>query len=348
MTWMSSIPAGGGGIVSRPASCAFGRAVNDPVVSIIMPAYNAAAFLPDTVRSVLAQTFDRFELIIADDGSTDRTLEVARTWEKLDPRVRVFTGPNRGTAAARNAAMGQARGSFFALLDSDDLWDPQFLAIQLAVFERFPEAAIVTGNARSLGGPLDGVPLKRVEGACRRLSLLEMIENENAVCIMSVIRRSVVEQIGGFAEDMRYSEDYEFWVRAAHAGAVFVTNPAPLAFYRRHAASKSADDIAAIGGVIRFLHRARLICHDRPAECAAIDRQLARFEREQLLASAKAHLLRGEFDAATTNLEKLSVLADDLRSGLVARISRHVPHALLWAYRAKSALRSLRHTPLRG
>src|SRR5687767_14224700 len=97
------------------------RMSNDtPLVSIIMPAYNSAAFISDAIESALAQTVTDFELLIADDGSTDETLEVARRWARVDSRVRVSTAPNGGTASARNRAMSKAHGAYFALLDSDD------------------------------------------------------------------------------------------------------------------------------------------------------------------------------------------------------------------------------------
>src|SRR5690348_2692468 len=97
-----------------------------PAVSIITPAYNASASLAETVESVLAQTFKNFELLIVDDGSTDRTLELARQLERGDDRIRLLSRTNAGSAAARNAAMRHARGGFFAFLDSDDVWKPGF------------------------------------------------------------------------------------------------------------------------------------------------------------------------------------------------------------------------------
>jgi glycosyltransferase involved in cell wall biosynthesis len=164
---------------------------DQPTVTIITPAYNVARFLSQTIESALAQTFGDFELLISDDGSTDETLEVARGWERVDPRIRVIVAPNGGSATARNRAMKEARGSYFALLDSDDLWQPGFLAAQLAIFHQNPDADVVTANAYNMGGSSDGRPLKPVGVPCRKLTLLEIVENEDAICIMSVFRRAV-------------------------------------------------------------------------------------------------------------------------------------------------------------
>ena len=318
-----------------------------PLVSIITPAYNAERLLSDTIQSALAQTFTDFELLIADDGSTDCTLDVARRWAQLDSRVKALTGPNGGTSSARNLAMHQARGSYFALLDSDDLWQPGYLDAQLAVFRDHPEADVVTGNAYNFGGPYNGRPMKPIGPACQRLSLLDIIEDEGAVCIMSVFRRSVFNGIGAFNTKLRQCEDYEYWVRAVHAGFVLLANPAPLAYYRRHAESISANQIDHYHWVVIMYQSLRSLCHDRPIELAAIERQVARFERERLFITAKTHLVRGEFEAAAAHFTRLAAVTNDFASAVMAGVSRHLPQALLWAYRAKSACRTLRRAPVR-
>jgi teichuronic acid biosynthesis glycosyltransferase TuaG len=318
-----------------------------PLVSIITPAHNSERFVSDAIKSALAQTVTDFELLIADDGSTDHTLEVARRWAEVDSRVRVLAGPHGGASSARNRAMQQARGSYFALLDSDDLWQPGFLAAQLAVFRDHPEADVVTGNAYNLWGPLHGRPLKPIGSACHRLSLLDILENEDAVCIMSVFRRRVFDGIGAFTPGLQQCEDYEYWVRAARAGFVLVANTAPLAHYRRHAQSTTANEMAHYEWVIRTYQSLRTLFHDSPLEQAAIDRQLARFEREQLFTAAKTYLVRREFEAAAAHFARLSAVSNDLASAIMAYVSRHLPRALLWAYRAKSACRMGRRALLR-
>ena len=312
----------------------------EPLVSIITPAFNSRRYLAEAVASVLTQTFADFELLIVDDGSDDTTLELARSFEQADPRVHVFTQKNRGTSAARNLAMRHGRGVYFALLDSDDVWQPTFLETELALFKQYPDADIVMGNALNVGGDFDGRPLLPIDSHHRWLSLLDVIEREDSVSIMSVFRRAVPGRIGGFDESYRFNEDYEFWIRAAHAGFRFLVNPMPLAYYRRSAASKSAEDTSIIGGILRVFEQARVLCHDRPDVVAAIDRQIRRFEAQRRLARAKASLQRREFDAAAREFEAWSMLQDSFSADLMARISRRVPQALLWAYRARTAFRA--------
>src|SRR3954469_6321260 len=168
-----------------------------PLVSIITPAYNSAAFIAETIYGALAQTVTDFELIVVDDGSTDGTVEAVYAAANGDPRVSVVRAENGGQAAARNCALAIAGGQFIALLDSDDVWMPHYLASQLALLERFPHTAIVTANAINRGGPLDGRPLWPSTLGQRELTLLDLIREENAVCIMTVFRRAVFDRIGG-------------------------------------------------------------------------------------------------------------------------------------------------------
>jgi Glycosyltransferase like family 2 len=232
--------------------------------------------------------------------------------------------------------MAKARGLYFALLDSDDLWDPTFLAAQIALLEQ-STVDVVTSNAYNLGGALDGVPLAPVTESCHRISFLRMLEHEDAVCIHSVFRRAVYDAIGGFDEQLRRSEDYDFWLRAARAGFSFLHSPAPLAYYRRRVDSASADQAAMLEAVATVLRRAREACLDSPPALAIIDRQVRRFEAGRFLAQAKFHLLRGEYRAAADEFEALAEANPTLVNRTVARASRYLPGPLLWAYRTKSA-----------
>jgi glycosyltransferase involved in cell wall biosynthesis len=305
------------------------------LVSIITPAYNTAEFLSQTVSSVLRQTYQNFELLIVNDGSTDRTLELACQWARADGRIHVISRAHGGPSAARNAAIREGRGEYFALLDSDDVWHPTFLEAQMQVFQAYPQADVVTGNAFNLGGDADGRPVNTANAACREITLIDILERENSVFIMSVFRRTVIAAIGSFDEALPLNEDYDFWIRAAHAGCRFVQNPVPLGQYRRRSDSISANELNMLTGIIRVFRSAGSLCADRPREMAAIRRQLVRFEEERLLASAKTNLVSRQFAAAADDFKSLFDARRDFSSAAIARISRWVPAMLLWAYRVK-------------
>ena len=133
-----------------------------PRVTVVMPAFNVAPYLREAVDSVLAQTCGDWELLIVNDGSTDETPAIAHDYARRDPRIRVIDQQNCGLACARNTALRAGQGEFFALLDSDDLWEPGFLQSQLEVFAQHPETGLVSGSARLLGGPQNGQPARPI------------------------------------------------------------------------------------------------------------------------------------------------------------------------------------------
>jgi len=311
-----------------------------PVVSVITPAYNAACFLPEAVRSVLNQTFPDFELVIVDDGSTDDTLAVAHRLAAGDRRVRVVSTPNAGPAAARNIALRAARGAFIALLDSDDVLRPEYLERQLPIFVGHPDAAVVTANALNRGGGrlFDGTPFWQQITGLQRLTLRYLIEHEDAVCILSMFRREVYERIGGFDADFTGNEDYEFWLRAALAGFVIVRNFEPLGVYRRRDDSLSSNEPRMIRGVLKVLRRIEPGLEQHPAERDALRQQLERFARELTRAELRALLQRGDAAAAAGALRTLATERGSWMLAACARLSSYWPQPLLWAYRLRRGL----------
>jgi hypothetical protein len=310
-------------------------------VTIITPAYNAQRSLAATLDSALQQTVTDFELIVVDDGSTDGTAAIAASYAARDPRIRLIRQANGGSAAARNTAIRAARGEFFALLDSDDLWMPDFLASQLAILAEYPDIDIVSANALNLGGELDGTPLKPVSDGWSPVSLLDLIEVEDSVCIMTVFRRRVVERTGEFNPSVPDNEDYELWLRAACAGCTIVFNARPSGYYRRHSDSKSANEARMLDGIIIVLGSIRALCANRPKEVAAINRQIARFERRRLLVAGRMALCCGDFAEAANMFGRLDGPDAGPRDRAIARIGRRMPRLMLWGYFARRAWRTL-------
>ena len=184
-----------------------------PTVSIIMPAYNAASFIDQTIESVLQQTFIDFELLIVDDGSTDRTLAIANEYAQSDHRIQVLSQPNQGVSATRNHGVQLAKGNLIAFLDADDLWFSDKLAAHIKHFETNPNLAVSFARVEFM--TLEGEPTGQISTS-RLINLKPedfLYENPTTTMSNPIARAEVFSQVGGFAEDMSYSEDLEWLFR---------------------------------------------------------------------------------------------------------------------------------------
>jgi hypothetical protein len=314
-----------------------------PAVSIITPAYNAEAYLAETIRSALTQTFRDFEMVIVDDGSTDTTAEIATRFVRSDSRIRLIRQAHAGVSNARNTGVMSATAPVLALLDSDDLWFPTYLERQLRILQSGPKADVVSANALNLGGPFDGRPLRRVLPGVHPVTLRSLIEVEDSVCILSIFRREVCDRIGLFDTTLTSSEDYDFWLRAALAGFVIVFNSFPLGLYRRHNQSASADYGRMLASIVTVLRKTkRALPAGTTAEAEAIDRQLERFEWATVASAAKVALYRREFGAAAAGFAKLANREGTLRLRVAALAARYAPSLLLFAHQTVTSMRERR------
>lgn len=306
-----------------------------PVVSIIMPAYNVEPYVGDSIRSALAQTYGDFELIVVDDGSKDGTAGIVKGLAQQDGRVHLVQQANRGLAGARNSALRASRGEFFALLDSDDLWEPEFLAEQLAVMDTRPDVDIVTGNGWYLGGVRHGQLARPYPDTRPDPVLASIIGDEWSVFIMSVVRRRVYTTIGPFDEAMRSNEDYDFWLRAALADCHFVRNDRPLGHYRVRTDSLSASNVRMLRGILQVYAKLRPEIAQHPREMVILQQQISRFEAELLAAEARLALEIADFEAARDYLGALHARRGGAALGLAHFLARWAPNMLKRVVRLK-------------
>lgn len=310
-----------------------------PTVSVIVPAFNVEQYLADAVRSAVRQTYTDLEVVITDDGSTDATWAIARDLAWRHPgKVLATRTENGGPSKARNAAIAIARGQFFALLDSDDIWEPEFLARQMAVFAKHPEADLVSGNGRFLGGARHGLTVRPCPDARPPITLETIITDEEAVFVMTVFRRSVHEKVGGFDESLRGNEDFDYWMRAALAGFRFVRNDEPLAWYRRRDDSLSADGVKMLRGALHVCRKLRPAFAGRP-ELTLLDAQIAYYEAEYEAARARAALASGDLETASDAVVALHGRRPSLKTAAAAMLARHARPVLGALYQLKRACR---------
>lgn len=224
-----------------------------PTVSVIIPAYNAEPFIAETVTSALNQTFTDLEVIVVDDGSTDRT---AAALAEFGDRVHVHHQANAGVAQARNAGVDLATGSWIAFLDADDLWLPEKLERQLAA----SDAPLRYTDRFNIGARGD-LPVVQSEVTPMREGdvFLPLLLEGNFITNSSVLmRRELFHELGGFASGVSPAEDWDLWLRAAERHRVGLC-PDQLVRYRFHAdgASRNHEKMGRVR--TRVISRALLL-----------------------------------------------------------------------------------------
>ncbi len=234
----------------------------NPLVSVVIPAYNSERYLGEAIESVLAQTYAPVETIVVDDGSSDDTAAVARSF----PEVELIAQENAGPAAARNRGFAASRGELLAFHDSDDLMTPDKLAVQVREMLADPAIGCVLAEQELLveaGAELpfwaEGTKVPTVMPARPE----ELADEPDVHTMTMVVRREVFERVGGFDEEMRTAEDFDWLLRAAEDGVEFARLPRVLLKRRVHPTSLTQD--AAAGRAGHFLalkkrierHRAR-------------------------------------------------------------------------------------------
>lgn len=187
-----------------------------PKVSIILPAYNHAHFLPESIGSALGQTYPDFELILVDDGSTDQTRELVAGY--LDPRIRYHYQDNRGLAAARNTGLRLARGEFIAFLDADDLFMPTKLEQQIRFFETHKAAGLSAGGWKYIDAAGEWIGEYWPWPDPPDLTTGDWLGNCFVNPVSVLVRREWIERVGGFDESLKQVEDWDLWLRLAYAG----------------------------------------------------------------------------------------------------------------------------------
>ncbi len=271
-----------------------------------MPAHNAAAHLAETLDSVLAQTFEDYEVVLADDASTDDTAAIAA---RYGDRVRyVRSAQNTGPAGARNLAIAHATGELLALLDADDLWLPAYLAEQVALYDREERARPGVGIVACDAWMLDGAVRRaqtwaQTTGANPRPRLTDMLRR-NSIFVSALTPRRLVLELGGFATECWGSEDHDLWLRILERGRRAVVNPRPLAVYRVAAGSVS-DNVLGMARTTQVTYERALARGD----LNRLQRVMARRYRRLQIAVEQVERWRGAPRAARPAPRELAGLA---------------------------------------
>jgi glycosyltransferase involved in cell wall biosynthesis len=187
-----------------------------PAISIIIPAYNVEPVIAETLASVQQQTFRDFEAIVVDDGSEDRTSEIVRQFVEKDARFILLRQENAGVSAARNAALKRARGELIAFLDADDIWFPEKLTCQIAMFRQDPRVNFTFTNFVFGNGQQNWGPFYRKRKPLPEGNPLRQLISANLFATPTVVtRRAGIVAAGGFDSNLALAEDWDMWLRMA-------------------------------------------------------------------------------------------------------------------------------------
>ncbi len=209
-----------------------------PLVSVVIAAFNAARFLPGAVRSALGQTLADLEVVVVDDGSTDRTADSITPFLGLDARLSLFRQPNRGQACAKNEGIRRSKGQYVAFLDADDQWEQRKLEAQVPRFDD-PRVGVVYTDAAYIDE--NGVLFSRPRSRYYSGDVTRELFVDNFVNFPSaVVRRSCLEAVGAFDETLPMGIDWDLWLRLS-VDWRFDFVDEPLLFYRSWAGQMSKN-----------------------------------------------------------------------------------------------------------
>jgi teichuronic acid biosynthesis glycosyltransferase TuaG len=216
------------------------------LVSVIMPAYNAEAYVAEAIDSVIDQTYTDWELVVVDDGSKDGTAAIVKGFCARDSRVNYIFRQNGGQAAARNTGIRASRGDLVAFLDSDDLWVREKLELQTEALEKIG-ADVVSSNGfvfRDGDRATEAYELATVAGKTSGAEMFKLLYEFNRIQIQSVLVWSY-----------QNCEDYDLWLSLARSGAVFYGMEEKLIMYRRHSAASTFEESNVLRPMIAVMKK---------------------------------------------------------------------------------------------
>jgi glycosyltransferase involved in cell wall biosynthesis len=306
-----------------------------PRVSIVIPCYNAAPFIADTLDSVFAQTCTDFEVLVVNDGSPD-TSEFEQAIAPYRARLVYLSQANTGPSGARNRAIRQARGEFVAFLDSDDQWLPAFLTDQLRVFDADPGLDLLYSDGEIFGdSPLAGRTLMSASPSVGPVTFESLVREECTVLTSTTIaRRQALLDAGLFDERFLRSEDFHLWLKMLLDGARVAYTERVLVRHRRREGSLAHNTVAMLRAFVEVTRDLAPRLTD--AQRSLVERQAVRKEVEIAVIEAKAAFMAGQYPEAVAALDRASALEShrprQLRLRAIRAAMRVAPRLLRRAY----------------
>ncbi|WP_340314301.1 glycosyltransferase family A protein [Rhizorhabdus argentea] len=301
-------------------------------MTVVIPAYGVGPMLGDALDSVIAQDRADWQAIVVDDGDVRVAEHIARYL--ADPRIRFLQTENGGLPTARNRAIAAADTPYVALLDGDDVLEPDFVSSMIAAIEVSPRIGFATGDAVFFGADRAG---ERFSAYCPQIApatLERVIRREFNVFGLTAMRREAILGIGGFDAGLKSSEDLDAWIRLLAAGWDLAHVPRPLARYRRRAGQMSGNTTVMLRTAHAVMDKARKHLAGRP-EAAAADEMCARIEKDMAIEDAFQRVAAGKVRAGVADLIRLGVGTRSPRWRKALWLMRMAPFLAPWLMRLR-------------
>lgn len=280
------------------------QVVKTPKVSVIIPAYDIAPFVKETLDSVFAQTYNNFEVILVNDGSED-TKDLETALESYFDRIVYAEQENLGASRARNTAICLSKGEYLAFLDGDDIWLPDFLLSQVEALEK-NNLDMVYCDAELFGEPLfEGEKYTKTSPSIGEVTTETLISAEcNVITSGTVLKKEWVERFNMFDTELSRMQDFDLWYRLAKNGACIAYQTDVLVRYRVRLNSLSGTNVERSFRNIRALNVIREKYGLSESEKSVWNKQMLVYEAEYELEQGKFSLTRGEFADAQAHIAK--------------------------------------------
>lgn len=307
------------------------------LVSVIIPAYNAAPYIKETLDSVFAQTYRSFEVIVVNDGSPD-TDKLEAVLAPYRDRIVYLKQENRGLSGARNTGLRAATGNLVALLDADDIWLPDYLEEQTKFLREHPEFDLVYCNARFFGESVyDGKEYMEVCPSTGDASSAAIISRRCHVFVSVTARAEVLKRFG-FDESLRSCEDFDCWLRLTSAGHRIGYHRRILVRYRKHAASLSANPTQMADYNIRVLTNALALWPQDSEETRLLLEARASKTAERETIRGKLALQNRDIPAAITHFQAANSYYKSAKISAVVSLLRLAPALVLATVRLRGLI----------
>jgi glycosyltransferase involved in cell wall biosynthesis len=267
------------------------------------------------------------------DGSPD-TPELELALASLADRIVYLKTDNNGIAGARNNGIRASKGEIIALLDSDDIWEPNYLEVQVHKLDEDPSADIVYCRYLIFG---DGPGSGTISGASRgEVTFVSLVRGTCCVAISALARRTALERVGLFDSNLRSSEDFDLWLRCVKSGSRIIYHNEVLFRYRRRADSMSSDPVWMCGSALRVLMKMRSAVETTAEERRILESAIRRHEGNKLFFEGKQAFISGNISAAIAYLEEANARLHNSRLWLILIVIRAIPQIARTVYMWRS------------